>query len=292
MHIHTSPTRLGWCLLATTLLVAGVQGLPSSASAAPGAPQNLTSTDTDQSTIPVLSWSRPSGATSFEVQVDDDPSFESPEWTSTTVNARAVPTKFLRPGTQSWRVRAEDSKGNPGAWASADFTVSATEAPVPMSPVDGAQLQQPQDPPLLSWSAVPGATSYLVWIDTEAGFTSATPFTTKATSLVVPTNQVADTYYWQVQATRGTGVVTDWSATSSYTVLPISVPTVTAPANGQDVEDVVLHWDPVPGAKWYELQVDDDSDFQTPVTGVAPQKVFGTTYSPKVTIPNDQFFWR
>ncbi|MET1060414.1 MAG: Ig-like domain-containing protein, partial [Nocardioides sp.] len=119
-----------------------------------------------------------------------------------------------------------------------------------------------------------------------------TPFTTKATSLVVPTNQVADTYYWQVQAIRGTGVVTDWSATASYTVLPIAVPTVTAPATGQDVEDVVLHWDPVPGAKWYELQVDDDSDFQTPVTGGIPQKVFGTTYSPKITFPNDQYFWR
>ena len=170
--------------------------------------------------------------------------------------------------------------------------MSSTEAPVPLSPNNGAQLQQPAAPPLLTWSPVQGATTYTVWIDTEAGFTSAVPFTTKTTSMVVPTNQVAGTYYWQVNATRGTGVVTDWSSPASYTVLPIAIPHVTAPSNEQDVEDVILRWDAVPGAKWYELQVDDDSDFQTPVTGVAPQKVFGTTYSPKVTFPNDQFFWR
>ncbi len=65
---------------------------------------------------------------------------------------------------------------------------------------------------------------------------------------------------------------------------------MTSPADDADtgLTDVVLDWDPVPGAREYQLRVDNDVDFNSPIDTT---RVQSTRYSPPATYRNDQYYW-
>ena len=72
----------------------------------------------------------------------------------------------------------------------------------------------------------------------------------------------------------------DWSAPP--TRRPACAPAVT-------VQDVVLDWDPVKGAKQYEIWVALDRDFNNQVE---KRIVYSTRYSPPTTYDNNNYFWK
>ena len=55
------------------------------------------------------------------------------------------------------------------------------------------------------------------------------------------------------------------------------------------VQDVVFEWDPVQGAKQYEIWIALDHDFNN---SVEKRIVIGTRYSPITTYDNDNYFWK
>jgi hypothetical protein len=166
-----------------------------------------------------------------------------------------------------------------------------------VAPESGVQLTLPDDPALLRWTPVAGATNYTVEVGKDPLFTDPTLTKTytnlKTTAHVVPDPQVANTYHWRVRATLGTGISTEWSEVRSYTIGGLSAPALTGPASSPEtaVTDVVLDWEPVPGAKTYDVQISTDINFNTldPATVLG---VTGTRYSPKQTLGNDQYYWR
>jgi hypothetical protein len=239
-----------------------------------------------------------SGATRYELQVDDDPGFGSPALALSTTNSRVSSTTVLPSGDLSWRVRALTSSGTASAWTTTAIHVGAVGVPVPQSPVD-AELQPPQAVPLLSWSAIAGAASYTVQVDETDDFISPVATATTKTTSYVAGPLTKGTYFWRVRATRATGVESDYSGPASFSVGELPAVAVTSPADDPDleVEDVVLDWNEVAGAAYYELQVSTDQDFNTLVdpgtTNVdATTRVYGTRYSPPVTYDNNQYYWR
>ncbi len=272
-------------------------GVPQFAHAVPGTPGGLTATAANP---PVLSWTRAPSAVRYDVQVDDDPAFVSPEFTLTTVNTRAVPTLVLHAGQQFWRVRAYDVGGLVGSWAQSSFTVDPVPAPTALSP-DGTTLQQPGSPPLLSWDEVRGAESYLVQLDDEEddSYVGAREYTTKATSLVVPealpTGDDGENYRWRVKAIRDAGVESAFSDDAIFSLGPIDAVTLTSPADDAVVQDVVLDWQAMPGAQYYELQVSTDDNFSVSTViddRTGRNRVLGTRYSPPITYDNNTYYWR
>jgi len=268
-----------------TLLMVGLVQPPATARALIAPPQDLAAT-----TVPVLSWSTVPGAVRYEVQVDNNDTFGSPEFTAKTTNTRVVPTSALS-GVVYWRVRAFDSAGVDSDWNQSDVDLGVIGAPDQLSP-DGDTLAQPDQPPLLAWHGVAGATGYTVELDTDPDFVAATAYTTATTSLVIPTALEARTYYWRVTAKLGTTAVSIPSETASFDVLALDAPVQTSPADSPDtqVEDVVLDWDPVPGAASYDLRVARDADFNTIIDTVTGIK--GTSYSPVETYNNAQYYWQ
>lgn len=268
-----------------TLLMVGLAQPSATARAVIAAPQDLAAT-----TVPVLSWSAVPGAVRYEVQLDNGSGFSSPEFTGKTTNNRIVPTSALT-GLQFWRVRAFDSAGVDSDWSESEVDLGVIGAPDQLSP-DGTTLAQPDEPPLLAWNGVPGATAYLVEVDTDPDFVGALTYTTGTTSLVVPAALEARPYWWRVTAQLGSTAVSLPSEAATFEVLPLDAPLQTFPADSPDtqVEDVVLDWDAVPGAATYELRVARDADFNTIIetkTGIK-----GTRYSPATTYNNAQYYWQ
>jgi hypothetical protein len=63
-------------------------------------------------------WSDVTGAAGYTIQVSDSSSFPSPLIVGQTVTASQFSTATLPTKTMWWRVRANNSAGNPGAWSS------------------------------------------------------------------------------------------------------------------------------------------------------------------------------
>ncbi len=289
---HVGRTRAG-VAVATALAVLGtttVGALSSPASAAVGTPGSL-AVGLANSSTPVLSWTRPKGVTDFSIQIDNDPSFSSAEVNENTRNTRFVPTKNLSRGTQYWRVRGTKS-GVSSSWSTGSFTVSPVSVPVGTYPTDGAVLPQPDSPPLLRWQTSRGATSYTVEVDGDADFIGAKSWTTKTTSLAVPDALPAGDYFWRVTASLEGGFNSTPSSTMSFILGALPSPRLTYPIDdiNQAVEDVVFDWEPVPGAVTYDLQVATDSTFNN--FAFKGENLYGSRYSPPVTLFNDQFWWR
>lgn len=272
------------------LALVGSTFAPPTAHAAVGSPSGLAVSTVGAST-PVLSWTRVRNATSYQVQVDNDASFSSPEFDTKTENSNAVPTKHLRPGSAYWRVRAIVGRDS-SSWVTGSFSVNAADVPAPISPADGATLPQPQSPPLLRWTTSRGATGYVVEVDGDADFVGAKQYKTKSTSLVVPDALGEGDWFWRVIADKGDGIVSSPSQASTFVIKGLKSPQLTFPNSSfdQPIEDVVLDWEPVEGAQTYDLQVALDDDFNNIALNV--EGVHGTRYSPPTTLNNDEFWWR
>lgn len=276
---------------AALALIASALAAPT-AQAAVAAPSGLTAPP-EGSSIPALAWTPVPKATGYQVQVDNDGSFGSPEFTLSTVNFRATPTTALRSGTHFWRVRA--LKGTEtSTWREGNtFNVSPISVPVPASPGAGENLAQPDNPPLLQWLGSPGATSYTVEVDGDADFVGSKSYSTKATSLVVPDPLGEGDWFWRVTAVKSAGLVSLPSNVLNFNVLPLTKPALISPSDSVDtkVSDIVLDWQPVPGARTYDVQISDGPTFDPGSTTTATG-VQGTRFSPETTLANDQYWWR
>lgn len=277
-------------LTALALVPLGLGG-PANA-APPAAPGALAPVGDVSTNTPLFSWSRPGGAVKFRIQIDvNDDDCDSPEIDVTTTNTRYVPTRALAAGTRCWQVQALNAKSEASSFSSAFIDVSMVDAPVPVAPLTGSDpLVQPENPPLLRWQPVKGATEYTVQVDVEPDENPFKTYKTKTVLLAIPDPLEAQTYHWRVKAARGPGVESNFSAWQQFTLTPLPDVTIVAPKNLAPVEDVELDWNPRPGAAWYQVEVATDDDFVSIID--EQTKVLGTNYSPAKTYDNGAYFWR
>ncbi|HVM20560.1 MAG TPA: hypothetical protein VM307_11410, partial [Egibacteraceae bacterium] len=218
------------------------------------------------STNPVLTWTAVPKAVNYRVQVSKSPSFNTTLYNVTTHNTMATVPTELPLGPIYWRVAATDGTSSGiGPFAESSFSRAWAASPQLLLPADGVALKFPGDAVALSWSPLAGASSYKVEVDDAPDFIGADIYTTVNTSFTLTEPQtIGQSFYWRVQGTTGSGTETlnsEWSATRSYSVSWNSVPQLVSPADGSTVQDVVLDWDPVPGAATYQLQVSPNGDW-------------------------------
>lgn len=288
---HLAPARIPVTagLVATLLLGLLLHTAPTAGAAVPSPTGLMT---LGEGPTPVFTWDRTAGATGYEIAADDDPSFSSPLFSQRTVNTSFVHVRRLPRGEVYWRVRTWSGSTQSG-WSTGSVSVSSTGAPTLVSPID-VDVQPPITPPVLRWGVVEGAVKYSIEVATNETFTTPqVTGSTKSTSFVVPKAQGVGTYYWRVRAEFDGGLVTDWSLPAQYRVveLPrIRPDDALTPGAGETVQDVVMSWKPVAGAQSYELQVATDRDFNAIID--EQTKILSTRYSPPVTYPNNDYFWR
>src|SRR3954451_25008592 len=182
--------------------------------------------------IPAFAWSAVSMADHYEFQLAADAGFNSPVLGTgsddfTTQNTRATVLKTIPNGTYYWRVRAIAAGGSVSAWTvGRSFRKAWSGATALQSPAGGANLSFGTDPLKLGWSAVPGASTYLVSLASDPSLGSLAFHLAEdptgipkvqANSLAVSLALATGTYYWNVIPLDAEGNRGVASSTASFT---------------------------------------------------------------------------
>lgn len=162
---------------------------------------------------PNLDWNPVTGADNYDVQVDNDADFSSPNVNADNIgnydNYQIPDENALPEGVYYWRVRGENAGGT-GPWSETrSFRVDITPPPAPslVWPADGENIND--NTPTLDWNPVSDASTpvlYRCYVDNnpdfssvehDSGWISATEYTTPALS--------EGLWYWRVQAKDNAG---------------------------------------------------------------------------------------
>ncbi len=212
----------------------------------------------------------PLGVSSYQIQVDNNGDFSSPEIDETTTETSFIPSTPLSPNTlYYWHVRALDGNGSFTGWSVRFQFKTAITSPLLISPAPGEAL--PNLRPMFDWDDVPNAASYLVQVSIYPDFRSNRRWRVNTSTLSLQKDLLANTtYYWRVRANPQTGAFgpSAWSEIRSFTTgTPPSIPVLLLPANNATVSATpFLDWKDSttpPGATLahYVLQIATDTQF-------------------------------
>jgi hypothetical protein len=269
------------------------------------APSGLSPSGTISSAAPTLSWSPVAGAlNSYFLYMVDVTSGTTILSASTidpyTIGNNGGGAPLAEGHTYRWYLSAHNSSGE-GSTAVQTFTVSGTPitAPAQLAPSGGSTVSTTT--PTFGWSAVSGATGYLVYIidptvETLA-FAINSPTNAYTLSGSIPNlGALMDgrTYEWQVNAVVSSGSTTTLgpvSAAAEFTVSFPGIATLESPAAGSVVKTDIptFQWLPVAGASGYNLYLEDT----TTGTVVLPEfPVITTSYTLGAPLANgDAYQW-
>ncbi|MFT3895356.1 MAG: hypothetical protein QM730_27335 [Anaerolineales bacterium] len=244
----------------------------------------------------------------YQVQVDDDPAFGSPEVNDESLVSAASNQLLDTPVTLSpntkyyWRVRAISNIGKKGTWSTVGTFRTALTPPVLTTPDDNSDAEELR--PSFHWEDVPGATGYTLQVSAVNTFASmALNIATKTSDFTPTTNLPAGVkLYWRVLATGTNGPSAPSLVRSINSPATPGTPLLTLPAANALVTDYT------PTLKWsivtlplnvafghYQVQVDDDPAFASPevndesLVSAASNQLLDT---PVTLSPNTKYYWR
>jgi hypothetical protein len=271
----------------------------------PAAPTLLSPDSNAKVAQPInFDWSDVSGATSYEIQIDDSSNFTAPLTLSQTVGVSQATITGLPAQRLFWRVRAFNSAGVAGPFSAsrrftaqaASTTTAASLSAVSVSPTSVVGGTTAQGTITLTGGAPSGgavvtlssANTSVVSVPasvTVAGGASSAAFG-------VNTSAVAANTGVTITATYG-GV----SRTTTLTVTPASTSSLPAPSLVSPAADarfspgasITFDWTDVSGATGYTIQIDNDSSFAAPQLVSQDTTVSQFTTS---TLPTTTMWWR
>jgi len=145
---------------------------------------------------------------------------------------------------------------------------------------------------LLTPTAQPrvAASLYRLQLDEDPNFGSPVVFTTEATAFTLPEGKgiVDGTWYWRVAVVDSSNNVGTYSAPQQF------YKEYLAPAMLHPAPDTLLsaitsfEWAAVPGAAYYQIDIDDDPLFNSPLR----DETDNTRYTPTQSLPQREYYWR
>ena len=218
---------------------------------------------------PAFDWQSVNNASQYQIQVDNSPSFDSPEYQSTDSDTGRRSNQGLRQDVYYWRVRALNKYGTPGAWSKHwEFTVSIPpDTPVLVAPAKDDHVFSGENI-TFEWKSVSNGAKYNLQVDDSSSFSSlARNITTQGNDTKASFTLSTDTYYWRVRAFNRYGTPGKWSLPRQINVVPqLAAPVLVSPKNKDTVKSstIPFDWNSVAGASRYRIQVDNNYNFSSP----------------------------
>ena len=273
----------------------------TASSSAPAAPTLRTPADESSTddTTPAFDWDTVSGAASFQIVVDNDNTFSSPEISQNTTSSSYTATSALSTSTFYWKVRAKNASDQWGSWSSVwSFTItggtSPPAAPSLSSPANGSTTDDTT--PAFDWGSVTGAAGYEILVDNSNTFSSPEISQNTTSSSYTATSALSTgTFYWKVRAKNASDQWGSWSSVWSFTITggtsPPATPSLSSPANGSSTDDTTptFDWGDVSGATRYELIVDNNADWSSPEIHNA--NITSSSYTPGTALSAGTYYW-
>jgi hypothetical protein len=229
-----------------------------------------------------ISWSSvsdPAGIVAYNWQVSSSSSFSPVVLQDSTSGQTQATVSGLANGTYFWRVQAVNGSFVQGAWSTPrSFTVTGAGAGAPGTPIlgdpKGYSTFHPYEVMTFSWTAVPGAATYVLQTATDSRF----PVTTRGQFDNIPASETTFSFaianpegnYWaRVFAVDANGIYGQPSNLTAFSVFydnPLPPPPAPlSPANGTTLTlPITVEWSDVlnPQPSGYELQIAKDNRFR------------------------------
>ncbi|MDI6792661.1 MAG: Ig-like domain-containing protein [bacterium] len=282
---------------------------------APTMPADLSDTPNDGDCIPNSTysfvWNAASDSTTitYHFEIDTEGTFSAPLTASAYNLTVRTKTLTLGDGTYYWRVRAKDAAGNVSSWMMQTVTIDAAfpTAPIAVYPTMASLINDTT--PLFDWQDVTelNFTKYTIQVGTGSTLTGGiiindtTSLTSRTTSAYqyTGTNLLDGTIYsWRIEVIDCAGNTTVGSIWT-FTIDTTDPPDAEIPAS---LGNPTLTNDSTPSLDWndadtigeagalsYRLEIDDATDFLTPVlTGT----VDVSNYTLTVALSDGLYYWR
>jgi len=182
---------------------------------------------------------------SYELQVDDDASFNSPEVNLSGLQTTTARVDYLpRSAIYYWRVRSKDAKGNYSSWTSTRTFIlklpDRTPPPIPQLIAPGQGSSMSDALPTFIWELVRDEESnpctYRLQVDDDINFSSpeidVSDISVNNYTPYVRLNDKDIEYYWRVKAVDAVGNESGWSEVWKFSIYEDKIP----PGNVIDLE--------------------------------------------------------
>jgi len=247
---------------------------------------------------PTFDWDDVTDAAKYELLVAKTSDFSSPEiQQSALTSSNYTAANSLTEDSYYWKVRAQDSQDNWGAWSDSwTFTITAPPPAVPtlISPANESVIGNTS--PDFDWNDVTNAVKYELMVDQTADFSSpAIQQSALTSSDYTATSSLSDgVYYWKVRAQDANSNWSDWSSSFIFTIdtRGPAEPTLVSPADNATISDNTpdFDWNEVSDAVSYELWVDNTADFTSPE--IQQNRLTSSDYTATSSLSDDTYYWK
>jgi len=254
---------------------------------------------------PTLDWNDPTLAYRYELIIDNNSDFSSPEIEQTNFSSSSYTISLnnaLTNGLWYWKVRAKNIVNIWGDWSEVwNFTVTTVPTLTSTSPDNATQSQ------ILSVS-ITGQNTHFgqststvvsnVWF-TKAGSSNidASSFspsnnTSLSANFTIPSDATTGTWDVNIQSSIDGSLSLNNGFTINASEPAPDAPTLSLPANGSTSNDntPLFDWNDPTYAYRYHLIVDDNSDFSSPV--VEQTDLSSSSYTYNNILHNGTYYWK
>lgn len=233
---------------------------------------------------PTFYWTAISGATNYQIQIDDDIGFATPIVNTSTGNTttHTVSGATFLETTYYWRV---SSNLDLNKYYSNDNFVF--QKPTLISFSQDTTIDQT---PTLTWNSYPSATGYQIQIDDNIAFSTPSTYNVSGGTNYTPaTNLLPGKIFWRVSTNYDYSSFTIIDSfvinTNAYPdLIPFSPETVTTLTP-------TFQWSSVSGATDYQIQVANNVSYTTTAIDIVVPSG-ATNYTPPSSMLQDSYFWR
>lgn len=225
-----------------------------------------------------LIWNAADYAHSYRIQFSENNDF-SVLISDQVIQTNNITTETLGIGRYFWRVKSINSHGYEGDYSAARFfNISGPNAPTLQLPSFGSVIRD-TNTPILTWSKVNFAESYIVQISAHNNFASLIEQKNSLTTNAVTSALSAGNYFWRVKSVNSSGNESAFSEVGGFQIagpLPPEEITSNWASNGAGY-DVTLNWQAAEFANSYDVQIASDNAFTSGLRSLNVSSVSGMT---------------